>query len=96
MVCISCIVLPAFLILLQFIYNQFPCVKTFVHRFFPSLRSAEEDTKAVTEEESRKAQEAFWGKKTQGETNEKQEQEQESSKGEETDQLSGSGKKKSN
>jgi hypothetical protein len=60
MVCVPCLIVPAVLLFLQFIYNRIPFVKRGVQYFFPGLALAEAKAKADADEASRKAQEAFW------------------------------------
>jgi hypothetical protein len=57
--CLPCIVVPVFLLAVQFIYNRVPFVKAAVQYFFPSLARAEQQAKQAEEEAARKQAEFF-------------------------------------
>lgn len=62
--CLPCLILPAILVALQFVYNRVGFIKAFVHYFFPGLAAAEEraaqDAEKAAEEAAAKRQ-AFFG-----------------------------------
>lgn len=61
MVCVPCLIIPALLLFVQFIYNKVPFVKNAVHYLFPQLKIAEENAKKKTEEDTKRAQADFFG-----------------------------------
>lgn len=61
--CLPCLILPAILVALQFVYNRVGFIKAFVHYCFPSLALAEEraaqDAEKAAEEAAAKRKAFF-------------------------------------
>ena len=71
--CLPCVVLPAILLALQFVYNRVGFIKAAVHYFFPSLAAAEaraaQDAEKAAEEAAAKRKAFFAANNDEGVSN---------------------------